>query len=221
MMRRPNPKGTAMEKNIFHERERAEEAAYFRRQDATLIERLRERAKLSEVARALAEKLQTDNPDLLQRIAKLGITLDTGAAFLLAPLAQVAWADHQVSPEEHDLILRFARERGVEEGSADMSQIQSWLRVRPPEAVFDVALESIAVGLTVLPQGEAEARVASVMRACTAVAEVSEGLTKWWQQHSMITPEERRTLDAIRAKLSPGGDTGTTAGPPTGKGDLS
>jgi hypothetical protein len=35
-----------MEKDIFKERERGMEAAYFRQQDAKLIERLRQEAKL-------------------------------------------------------------------------------------------------------------------------------------------------------------------------------
>jgi hypothetical protein len=52
-----------MEKDIFKERGRGEEEAYFRQQDAELIERLHQEAKLEEIARALAEKLQVDNPD--------------------------------------------------------------------------------------------------------------------------------------------------------------
>ena len=82
-----------MEKDIFKERGRALEAAYFHDQDAKLIEKLRESARLEEVAIALAEKLQVDNPDLLLRVMELGVTLDIAPAFLLAPLVQVAWAE--------------------------------------------------------------------------------------------------------------------------------
>ena len=75
-----------MSKDMFRERERAEEEAYFHQRDAVLIERLRQRAKLSDVAHALAEKLQTDEPAMLEHIKRLGVSLDTGAAFILAPL---------------------------------------------------------------------------------------------------------------------------------------
>ena len=65
-----------MEKDIFKERGRGEEEAYFRQQDAKLIEKLRESARLEEIAIALAEKLQVDNPELLRRVIDLGVTLD-------------------------------------------------------------------------------------------------------------------------------------------------
>ena len=81
-----------MAKDMLRERERAEEEAYFRREDAALIEKLRHKALFSEIAHALAEKLNADEPALLERIKKLGVTLDTGAAFILAPLVEVAWA---------------------------------------------------------------------------------------------------------------------------------
>ena len=91
-----------MAKDMFRERGRGEEEAYFRRQDAELIAKLRQNAQFSEIAHALAEKLHADEPALLERIKKLGVTLDTGAAFILAPLVEVAWADGDVSHAERD-----------------------------------------------------------------------------------------------------------------------
>ena len=98
-----------MEKDIFKERERAREAAHFRQEDARLIERLRQEAKLEEIAIALAEKLQVDNPDLLLRVMELGVTVDSAPAFFLAPLVQVAWAQGTVTEQERDTVLRLAR----------------------------------------------------------------------------------------------------------------
>ena len=80
-----------MEKDIFKERGRGMEEAYFRQQDAKLIERLHQEAKLEEIAIALAEKLQVDNPELLRRVMELGVKVDAAPAFFLAPLVQVAW----------------------------------------------------------------------------------------------------------------------------------
>ena len=68
-----------MDKDSFKERERAQEEGYFRAQDAKLIEKLREDARLEEIVLALAEQLQVDNPELLRRVIALGVTLDTGA----------------------------------------------------------------------------------------------------------------------------------------------
>jgi hypothetical protein len=191
-----------MDKNIFHDRERAEEEVYFRQRDERLVAKLREKAKLGEIARALAEKLHVDNPDLLRRIVDLGVTLDTGAAFLLAPLVEVAWADGRVSPQERDTVLRLAHDRGVEPGSADESQLLKWLGERPPAGLFEAALEAIAVGLSVLPRDEADERVARTLTACKLVAEASEGLPKLLHLRGRITPQEQSTLDAIQAGLA-------------------
>lgn len=203
-----------MAKDIFHQRGQAEEAAFFHQRDAKLIEKLREKAKLSEIAHALAEKLHVENPDLLRQVVAHGVTLDTGAAFLLAPLVQVAWADHHVTPEEQALVLRLAHERGVDPGSADEAQLLKWLQARPPEALFDAAIEAIATGLTVLPPDEADARITAIMTACTAVAEAPEGLGRLLQEHSLATPGERHTLDVIRAGLR-GRQRGSAADGPT------
>src|SRR5688572_26098891 len=131
-----------MTKDIFRERERGEEQAYFRQQDARLIAKLRQKAQLSEIAHALAEKLHADEPALLERIQKLGVTLDTGSAFILAPLVEVAWVDGYVSHPERDTILQIANQRGVAPGSADYNQLLDWLAHRPSDEVFQTALEA-------------------------------------------------------------------------------
>lgn len=165
-----------MAKEIFRDRERAEEEAYFRQQDAKLIAKLRQKAQLSEIAHALAEKLHADDPSLLSRIQNLGVTLDTGSAFILAPLVEVAWADGDISPAERDTILHIARQRGVAPGSADERQLLEWLAHRPSDDVFETALEAIRIGLSVLPPDEMEQRVATMIKACEDVAEAGGGI---------------------------------------------
>ena len=95
-----------MDKDVFKEREHSLEEGYFRQHEAKLIEKLRERAEVDKIVEALAVKLQTDDPVLLRRIMALGVTLDTGAAFLLAPLVQVAWAGGAVTDREREKVLR-------------------------------------------------------------------------------------------------------------------
>ena len=159
-----------MTKDIFRDRERGEEQAYFRQEDARLIAKLRHKAQLSEIAHALAEKLQVDEPALLERIQKLGVTLDTGSAFILAPLVEVAWVDGKVSEAERDTILEIAKRRGVEPGSADYRQLLEWLAERPPDEVFRTSLDAIRIGLSVLPLAESEQRIATIIKACEEVA---------------------------------------------------
>jgi hypothetical protein len=194
-------KGEAMEKDIFKERERGEEEAYFRHQDAQLIEKLRESARLEEIAIALAEKLHVDNPELLHRVMDLGVTLDIAPAFLLAPLVQVAWAEGKVTEREYQTVLRLASTRGVEERSPAHAQLRTWLRERPPDTLFDTATEVIKVGLSVLPPREQEERIKQIVQACHEVAEASDGLAKVLGLGSGVSGDEASLLDTITTTL--------------------
>ncbi|HKO96518.1 MAG TPA: hypothetical protein VJU86_05990 [Pyrinomonadaceae bacterium] len=190
-----------MVKDIFRDRERAEEDVYFRQQDAQLIAKLRQKAQLSEIAHALAEKLHADEPALLERIQKLGVTLDTGSAFILAPLVEVAWVDGDVSQGERDTILQIARQRGVMPGSADYRQLLDWLDHRPSDEVFRTALEAIRIGLSVLPPDELEQRIATMIKACEDVAQAGGGIAQLFQLDG-VSYAESAVIAAIRRHLA-------------------
>jgi hypothetical protein len=190
-----------MDKDIFKERERSLEEGYFRQHEAKLIEKLRERAKVDEIVEALAVKLQTDDPALLRRIMALGVTLDTGAAFLLAPLVQVAWAEGAVTDREREKVLRIATERGVDSSSPAYTQLQEWLRTRPADAVFDTAIETIKTGLSVLTPAERADRVKRIVNTCREVASTSGGLGRLLGLGTGVSSEEESILDAMAATL--------------------
>jgi hypothetical protein len=162
-----------MHDRIFGDREKAMEESYFRKEDARLLEQLRKKAPLDDIALALGEKLQVDNPRLLQRVRDAGISLDNAAALLLAPLVQVAWAEESVTRPEHDAVLRLARERGVATDSPAYAQLESWLRERPSDEIFDIAIAVIKHGFSVLPVGERNERIKVILDACNEVAEAS------------------------------------------------
>ncbi|MDH5255923.1 MAG: hypothetical protein OEW72_08430, partial [Gammaproteobacteria bacterium] len=130
-----------MPDEIFKDRERGFEAEWANKQNAELIEKLRQREKLEAIAAVLAKKLQTEDPGLLQRVVDLGITMETSPAFLLAPLVQVAWAEGKVTEEEREKVLALATERGVGADSPAHAQLVAWLRKRPSDELFDVAVD--------------------------------------------------------------------------------
>ena len=148
-----------MSKGILGDREKALEDSYFRQQDAKLLDSLRKGAALDEIAVALSEKLQVDDPELLVRAREAGITAETAAAFLLAPLVQVAWAEGSVTKQERAAALRLAVHRGVDAQSPAYSQLEEWLDVRPPDALFEVASRVIQRRLSVLPPKERDERI--------------------------------------------------------------
>jgi hypothetical protein len=191
-----------MDKGIFSDREKAMEANYFRQQDAKLLEKLRQKAPLDEIAAALRDKLQVDNPDLLQRVRDIGITPATAPAFFAAPLVQVAWAEGKVSKREHETVLRLAVGRGVEEGSPSHDQLVAWLKTRPDDALFDLAVEVIHYSYAVLPPKEREQRIEGVVEACREVAAASgTELAHLLGLGSGISKVEASMLDTIKSKL--------------------
>ena len=190
-----------MQDRIFGDREKALEEAYFRQEEAKLLDKLRHKANLDEIAVALGQKLQIDDPGLLQKVRDLGITIDTAPAFFLAPLIQVAWAEGNVSRAEHAVVLRLARRRGVEPDSDAHRQLEEWMRVRPSDALFDAAVEVLKFAYGVLPLMEREERIKDVVRACQEVAEASGGLGRLLGLGDGVSGVEASTLDDITRTL--------------------
>ena len=191
-----------MSEDIFRGRERAFEAEWANRHDAELIEKLRQKDRLEAITEALAKKLQADDPALLQRAMDMGITLDTGPAFLLAPLVQVAWAEGSVTEQEKETVLRLAANRGIEPGSTPYAQLVAWLHRRPNDELFDTAIEIIRAGFGVLPAAERDARVYLLAEACHEVAAASgHGLWHALGLSSGVSKEESSFLDHIKTRL--------------------
>ncbi len=189
-----------MAKDLFKDRERASEEEYARRHDAELIEKMREKARLDEVAAELAKTLQVENPELLKRVIDLGISRGTGAALLLAPLVQVAWAEGKVTDKERETVLRLAASRGVEKDSPSGALLLAWLEKRPSDTLFATAIDVIKAGISRLTPAEREDRIQGYERACRDVSEASGGLAKALGG-SGVSSEERSMLGAVVAAL--------------------
>jgi len=190
--------------DILREKERGDEEQFFRRRDAELLQKLRDRAELEEVTRALADKLHVDDPELLSRVVELGVTLATGPAFLLAPLLQIAWAEGKVAPDERAGILDIARERGIEDGSPAHAQLLEWMAQRPTPALFETAADCIRRGISVLPEPERQQRIQEMVTSCRRVAAVHGGskLARLLGLDHGVSHEEEIVLAAITAKLT-------------------
>src|SRR4029453_5585788 len=191
-----------MTNELFKDRERAAEANYFRQQDERLIQSLRQRAPLDEIAKAIGEKLQVDNHELVGRVRKLGLKPEAAPALFLAPLVQVAWAEGKITRDEQDAVLKLTLDRGVAMNSPPYVQILEWLAVRPSNEVFDVAVEVLKYGFAVLPEDEREERIKRVVEACHEVAAASGGgLAKLLGLSSSVSEVEASMLDSLNATL--------------------
>ena len=178
-----------------------DEEAYFKKSDAELLKKMHENARLQEIVAALAENLQVQNPELLRRVMALGITKETGPAFLLAPMVQVAWAEGTVTDPERETVLRHAAARGVENGSPAQAQLLEWLKNRPSDTLFETAIEVLRAGLSTLPADQHEERIARIIQACREVSEASGGLAKKLGVGSGISKEEKSILEHVTTAL--------------------
>ena len=192
-----------MDERIFGEREKAMEEAFFRDQDARLLDKLRKRSGLDEIAIELGQKLQVDNPQLLAKVRDHGVTLETAAAFFLAPLVQVAWSEGKVKKAEHNVVVRLAAERGLADSSPAFAQLKEWLAKRPSDDFFSTALEVLNAGFSVLPAAERDERIKSILGACRQVAEASAGVGRLFGIDDGVSSVEAATLETIEQALRP------------------
>jgi hypothetical protein len=184
------------------QRGRALEEEHIRKHEAKLLERLRQRAQLDKLAEALAVELQVANPELLKRIMDFGITLETGATFLLAPLIQIAWAEGKVTEPEREAVLQIAGECGIKTGSPAHAKAVEWLRERPVDALFDTSIEALKAGLSVLTPEERAERVKRIVDYCRRVASASGGgLARVLGISSGVSQDEESLIDAIGTTL--------------------
>lgn len=186
----------------LEQKARAEQAQYFRKKDEELLRRLRRRAKLGEITNALAEKLEIDDPALLKRIMDLGVTLETGPAFLLAPLVQIAWCEGKVTGREERAVLAIAEQRGLRKTSPSHKLLTEWLHKRPSDELFETAVTAIRVGLSVVPKAERDERIKEIMGLCRQVAASSGGLARELGLSDGVSHEERAILEAITKRLT-------------------
>ena len=135
---------------------RSREEEYLRRKDRELVEKLRKASESSAARAALEASSGIHDPAMLQELEVLGFTPETVSLLPIVPIVQVAWAEGGVSDDERTLIVQFARERGVQAGSAADEQLQRWLAERPSEEVFSRATRLIRAMLD-HPEGQGNA----------------------------------------------------------------
>ncbi|HWQ32997.1 MAG TPA: hypothetical protein VNQ79_09080 [Blastocatellia bacterium] len=190
-----------MTHTAFNELKNVREEDYFHRREQEFIERLRRRMALEAECRELAETLGINDLELLRTLQEMGYTRATVRLLYLVPLVQVAWAEGGVSRSERELILKAARLRGIEPGSAAYERLTEWLDERPSEEFFERTLRLISTMLQALPPEEREADRRDLVAYCTRVAEVSGGLVGFVGLSSRVCREERELLERIAAEL--------------------
>ena len=182
------------------ERGRALEEEYFRKRDRELIEKMRQAAKADRARGELDEKTGLRDPALLKELQDLGFTPDTVVLLPLVPMLEVAWAEGGITPAERDLLVRFARGRGVVDDSVADQQLSAWMTNRPDPSVF-VHARRLAAALL----ADSAAQVTRGLTAddlvayCEKIAAASGGILGL--RLGSISLEEKSLLASIASDL--------------------
>ncbi len=136
--------------------------------------------------------------DLSRALIALGIDDLSFRALPLLPLVQVAWADGEVQPGEHDLILSLAQSQWKleEEG---LRLLRNWLAFPPSRAYLRKGAQAlVALSMRQHPDMTLDDQVlVDVRRLSRDVAKAAGGLFGF----GAISSEEASALDAIAKAL--------------------
>lgn len=179
----------------IQERGRALEEAFFKKQHEEQLAKLRVKQEQVEAREALAAASGiTDDVDLLDRLAALGIRAETLAALTLIPLVEVAWADGKMEARERDAILRGAESSGIEPGSPSYGLLEIWTRDRPAPELMDSwksYIGALAGELSADQKWHLEEKIVGRARS------VAESAGGFLGLGSKVSPEEERVLGEL------------------------
>jgi hypothetical protein len=184
--------------DAFAKRGRALEEDYFRKKDRELIEKIRQAAAAERARKDLGQKAGLDDPQLVQELQDLGFTPETVGLLPLVPIIQMAWAEGGITKSERELILRLARSRGIEVGSAADRQLTEWMTHQPAEAVFARAKRLIRAMLDSGAVQSVDLNADDLVKYCEEIASASGGILGIGR----ISAEERALLSSIAADLN-------------------
>jgi hypothetical protein len=152
---------------------RAIEAAFYKQDVVSFRSALA--AEELEAAGAIGRATGIDDPDLLARLAELGIRPETLAALTLVPLIETAWADGVMDAKERAAVLHGAATSGIAPESASYRLLEIWTMERPAPEITAIWREFIAAIAESLSERERAALRAKIIGRAWAVANAAGG----------------------------------------------
>ena len=153
---------------------RAIEAAFYKQDVVSFRAALA--AEEAEAAGALGRATGIDDPDLLARLAELGIRAETLAALTLIPLIETAWADGVMDAKERAAVLHGAATSGIAPDGASYRLLEIWTMERPAPEISAIWHEFIAAIARSLDERQRAALRAKIIGRAWAVANAAGGL---------------------------------------------
>jgi len=174
------------------------EDAFFARQDAELLEKMREEARLKELRAALRESAPKADDVVIDRLIQLGVGPETVLAVTLVPLIVVAWADGSIDPKERAVLIRSAEERGIKPGTPAHEMFERWLERKPSPHLVEVWKQFVRALSAAFEEPERRAMQTTLIGMARSVAEAAGGFLGLG---SKVSAAERAALEDLEATL--------------------
>ena len=164
-----------MSDETLGDRRKALEEAFFAKQNAKLLEKMRAETEAASARDTLAKISGIESDAVLDKLQQLGIEADAWAAMSLVPLVEVAWADGTVDDSERQAVLSAAEASGITSESPSHALLASWLDERQDGSLLEV-WEAFITGLSAaLSPADREALKTQVMGRARDVADATGG----------------------------------------------
>jgi len=188
-----------LERDDFNNAAKTLEDAFFAKENARLLQQMRDRAKQQERRAAMREVVRVDDDGLIDHLIELGLEPQTVLALQLVPLAAIAWADGQMEPRERDAVLKAAAAQGVPPDSVAARMLDGWLSQQPGAELVDAWKRQMrALWPSLSPKERVDIRASALERA-RSVAEAAGGFLGLT---SRISPQEKAVLDDLAQTLA-------------------
>jgi hypothetical protein len=174
------------------------EERFFSDVDNQLIEQLRNKMSHEQTAEGIMRVTGLTNEKLAAEIAAIDITVETLAAFRLAPLVAVAWADDRVEESERYAIIRAAEKSGITSDDPSMALLENWTRRRPPQDLLDAWCDYAKVLSESLDGEHRQVLKKEILEQVRTVAEASGGFLGF----GAVSPSEKAVIAQIQKALS-------------------
>ena len=158
---------------------------------------MRQAAAVDRTKSEMTAKTGLSDPALLAELDALGFTPDTISVLPLVPIVEMAWAEGGITPAERALLVAFARERGIVEGSPADRQLANWMAHQPSPEVFARATRLIRAMLDTGSPATGSLSADELIHYSENIAAASGGILGIGK----ISSEERATLAKIVAAL--------------------
>ena len=188
-----------MERDNLNNAAKTLEDAFFAKENARLLQKLRDRAQQQERRAAMREVLRVDDDALTDHLIALGLEPQTVLALQLVPLAAVAWADGQIEPRERDAVLKAAAAQGLAPDSVAGQMLDRWLVQRPSAELVEAWKRHVRALWPQLTPKERDDIRASALERARSVAEAAGGFLGLT---SRISAGEKAVLDELAQALA-------------------